>query len=453
MAALRESPLSGGSPNHDTSATDGEKQIEDAVLTPPAQSQAPAPPPNGGLRAWLAVAGGFLFVLNSWGMANTFGVFQAYYSTNLLSTYSPSAISWIGSIQAFLLLFVGVIGGRALDAGYYNVLFAVGAFLEVFGMMMTSLSKRYYQLFLAQGVAVGIGSGIIFTCGVSIVGTYFSTRRAFAMGIVASGSSVGGIIYPIAVREIINHSGFPWATRAMGFIMLFSLLLGFALLRTRLPPRKSGPLVDLESLKDPAYSAFVLGLSLAFMTYFIPFFYIETFALRVGASEHLSFYILAIMNAAGTAGRIVPNFIADRVGNLNVIIPITYISALILLLWLTVHSTGNLVAIAIMYSFFSGGLTNSAPAVVGLLSPELNKIGTRIGMMLTACSIGTLIGAPIAGAILKSQTPKNSSGVGDVTKANYDGVFIFAGVGMLLAAASMHYTRINKKGLFFFGKV
>jgi MFS family permease len=124
-------------------------------------------------------------------MANTFGVFQAYYSTTLLPTSTPSEISWIGSIQAFLLLFVGVIGGRALDAGYYNTLFVTGAFLEVFGVMMTSISTKYYQVFLAQGITVGIGSGIIFTCGVSIVGTYFSTRRAFAMGLVSSGSSVG----------------------------------------------------------------------------------------------------------------------------------------------------------------------------------------------------------------------------------------------------------------------
>ncbi|PVI02656.1 putative monocarboxylate permease [Periconia macrospinosa] len=396
----------------------------------------PLPPPNGGFKAWMAVTGGFLFVLNSWGMANTFGVFQAYYSVNLLSTSTPSEISWIRSIQTVLLLYVGAVGGRALDAGYYNLLFSIGVFLEVFGMMMTSLSTKYYQIFLTQGVTVGIGSGIIFTCGVSLVGTYFSTKRALAMGVVASGSSVGGIIYPIAVREIINHSGFPWATRAMGFIMLASLLVGFALLR----PRSC-----VLSLR--------LGLALAFMSYFILFFYVETFALRVGTNEHLSFYILAIMNAAGTLGRIVPNFIADRAGNLNVIVPITYISGLICLLWLTVNKTANLLAISIMYSFFSGGLTNSVPAVVGLLSPDLNKIGSRIGMMLTICSLGTLIGAPIAGEILKSQTPKDSRGVADTSEANYDGIFIFAGVGLLVAAACMHYTRINKTGLFYFGKV
>jgi predicted MFS family arabinose efflux permease len=98
----------------------------------------------------------------------------------------------------------------------------------------------------------------------------------------------------------------------MGFIMFGSLLIGFVMLRTRLPPRKSGPFCDLESLKDPAYSLFVVGLSLAFMAYFVPFFYIEAFSLRVGASEDVSFYMLAIMNAAGTLGRLFPNFLADR---------------------------------------------------------------------------------------------------------------------------------------------
>ncbi|KAF2664948.1 MFS general substrate transporter [Microthyrium microscopicum] len=436
-----------------TSGTDSEKHSEKEIGVPAGQPQAPAPIPNGGLKAWLAVAGGFLFALNSIGMVQTFGVFQAFYTSDLLSTSTPSNISWIGSIQAFLLLFVGQITGRALDAGYYNILFAIGSFLQVFGMMMTSLSTKYYQVFLAQGVCVGIGAGIIFTCGISIVGTYFSTRRSLAMGLVASGSSVGGVIYPIAVRQIINHSGFPWAARAMGFIMLGSLLLGFALLRTRLPPRKSGPFFDLEAFRDPAYTVFVIGLTLGFMAYFIPFFYIEPFSLRVGTSAELSFYMLAIMNAAGTVGRLLPNFLADSIGNLNVIISISYVSGIILLLWLTVHQTANLIAISIIYSFFAGGLTNAAPAVVGLLSPELNKIGTRVGMMYTVVSLGVLIGNPIAGAILKTQSPKDANGVLIEARANYDGVFIFAGVAMIVASVCMHYTRTAKKGLFYFGKV
>ena len=36
---------------------------------------------------------------------NAFGVFQDYYQTNVLKGYSSDAISWIGSIQNFILFF------------------------------------------------------------------------------------------------------------------------------------------------------------------------------------------------------------------------------------------------------------------------------------------------------------------------------------------------------------
>jgi hypothetical protein len=124
-------------------------------------------------------------------MANAFGVFQTYYATTLLTTSSQSSISWIGSIQGFLLLFVGVFCGRAFDAGYFYPVAGTGIFLSVFGMMMTSLGAKYYQIFLAQGLCLGLGSGFLFTPSISLVGTYFSTRRGLATGIAASGSSVG----------------------------------------------------------------------------------------------------------------------------------------------------------------------------------------------------------------------------------------------------------------------
>ncbi|OKP10853.1 hypothetical protein PENSUB_3673 [Penicillium subrubescens] len=272
----------------------------------------PPPPPNGGLTAWLQVLGGFLFVLNTWGMANTFGVFQTYYSSILLTNDTPSAISWIGSIQGFLLLFVGVFSGRAFDAGYFYLVTGLGVFLSVFGMMMTSLSTKYYQVFLAQGICLGLGSGCLFTPGISLVGQYFSTRRGLATGIAASGSSVGGIIFPIVVRRLIVTVGFPWAVRAMAFIMLGTLLIGISVLKPRLPPRKSGPVVDVEAFKDPAYSTFVFGLALGFMAFFIPFFYSDSYALNIGLDSELAFYILSIMNAAGMVGRLLPNAIADK---------------------------------------------------------------------------------------------------------------------------------------------
>lgn len=130
------------------------------------------------------------------GIVNTFGVFQTYYESNLLSSQSPSNISWIGAIQAFLLLIIGVATGPVYDAGYLRTLLLLGSFLTIFGMMMLSIATDYWQVMLAQALCVGLGSGCLFIPSVAIVATYFTTKKSFATGIAASGSSLGASLHP-----------------------------------------------------------------------------------------------------------------------------------------------------------------------------------------------------------------------------------------------------------------
>ena len=125
------------------------------------------------------------------GVINTFGVYQTVYQSNFLSSHSESDISWIGSVQAFLLFSVGAATGPLYDLGYLRLLLSVGSILIVVGMMMTSICTNYWQTFLAQGIMVGVGDGCLFVCSIVIVGQYFTTRKAFATGIASLGSSVG----------------------------------------------------------------------------------------------------------------------------------------------------------------------------------------------------------------------------------------------------------------------
>ena len=52
-------------------------------------------------------------------------------------------------------------------------------------------------------------------------------RRATAFGITASGTSLGGIVFPLLVRFILPTHGFKWTVRILGFIVAFALLIGF----------------------------------------------------------------------------------------------------------------------------------------------------------------------------------------------------------------------------------
>ncbi len=71
--------------------------------------------PDGGLRAWLVIAGGASIFFCCLGFGNSFGTFEAYYLAHQLKGQSPDNIAWIGSVSAFLPFATGVLGGPLFD--------------------------------------------------------------------------------------------------------------------------------------------------------------------------------------------------------------------------------------------------------------------------------------------------------------------------------------------------
>lgn len=176
------------------------------------------PPPDGGWLAWSQVFAGHLMSMNSYGYINSFGFFLSFYTTDLHE--SPSTVSWVGSIQAFIILFVAAWSGRAVDAGYFYYLVVTGLVLQLVGIFTTSFISEYWQLLLAQGICQGLGSGLMFTPVMVVVSSYFTTRRAVAMCGLSSGSAIGGVIYPLIARQLLGQVGIGWTIRIIGFISL-----------------------------------------------------------------------------------------------------------------------------------------------------------------------------------------------------------------------------------------
>lgn len=55
-------------------------------------------------------------------------------------------------------------------------------------MVSLADTSKYYQLFLAQGIGMGLGAGLMFLPAMAIQSHYWRQRRPMAMGIVASGT-------------------------------------------------------------------------------------------------------------------------------------------------------------------------------------------------------------------------------------------------------------------------
>ena len=270
--------------------------------------------------------------------------------------------------------------------------------------MLTSLCTRYWQLFLAQGVLAGIGFGMQFAPTISLVGTYFDRNRTVALCILASGSGTGGLVYPTIARQLLPQIGFPWTVRIMGFMMLVVGSVYCSLLKPRLPPRKSGPMFEFSAFKEPPYSLFLIGIFMIGLGQYFAFYYISSFAVDVlKVSYATSVNVLLVLNGVGILGRLIPSYFADKyTGPYNVLIPFCFISSIVLFFWPLVHTQGGLYAWAVCYGFFVAGFQGIFPAVLTTLTKDMSRVGTRNGMGFAIMGVGTLVGPPIAGALIQS---------------------------------------------------
>lgn len=166
--------------------------------------------------------------------------------------------------------------------------------------MMASISTEYYQFILAQGLCSPIGACAVFFAATSSVSTWFKNRRAFALGIMVSGSSLGGVIFPIMVAKLVPEVGFGWTMRICAFLILFMLVIANLTIKSRLNhiPKPINPIEFFKPLKEGVFLLVVGSSFCFFLGIFLPFNYVIEGALRYGMSPSLATYLISILNAA-----------------------------------------------------------------------------------------------------------------------------------------------------------
>lgn len=251
------------------------------------------------------------------GLLNSFGTFQAYYGEHLLTGRSESAISWIGSIQIFLLFIGGVFFGPVFDTKGAKILFVPGTIGFALSLMLVSLCHEYYQLILTQSILFGIGDAMLFYPTISAIPHWFHRRRGLALGIVVAGSSLGGIAWPLVLDRLFGAVGFPWTLRIIGFMSLALLAPACLMVVPRLPPTKASEVPKSEVVaifKDMRFILLVAGMLLVMWGMFIPFYYLPLYAKQQGVDAAFANDLLAILNAGSLVGRVVSGGLADQIG-------------------------------------------------------------------------------------------------------------------------------------------
>ncbi|KAL4996291.1 major facilitator superfamily domain-containing protein [Aspergillus recurvatus] len=376
-------------------ASSSEQQWREAS---PAETSPNAPNldefPDGGLKAWSVVLGAWCCLFCSYGWVNTVGHFQTYYQEDLLSSYSVSAVSWITSVEASpaldgigfptLTIWTGImyasspIYGKIYDNYGPKPLLVWGTGAHVFGLMVASLGKEYYQIFLAQSVCSALGAAAPLFAGTGPIGSWFLRRRALAFGVMASGSSLSGII----VARLLPRIGFPWTIRICAFLFLGLLCIALVVVEPRVWPKpKPWELkAFFRPLREPAFLTTTLSLA----NYQIAILN----ATRYSLSPHFSSALLTIKS---NFGRIIRGWLGDRIRCFNIAILTTAISSIFALaLWIPATTPALTIAFAALFGFTSGTLlptVHNGDPIAGALT-ERDDGGFMYAKLFSGVAVG-----------------------------------------------------------------
>ncbi|KAJ7114559.1 major facilitator superfamily domain-containing protein [Mycena crocata] len=349
---------------------------------------------DGPWRAWSTVAGTFIVQFYVVGVITAFGVFQDFYTREWLNNCSASTISWIGGVTYFFELGCAPLGGKLYDAGYGRSSVWFGSFLSMLSFFLLSLVKphQYYQVLLSQGVGMGIGLMLVFGPSMAMVSEHFNTRRGLAMGIVASASPLGAIVFTIVLNHLFHSSiGFTWGIRAMGFMSLGCFVIGNALICT---PRQTKQTTTPTSSTAPAAPIWDLPYILILISGFLwalgantPNFYMQLYAGTKNLDQNLVFDSFAILSVGSIFGRIIPGWMADRWG-------------LMCFAMLGCGSPAGLVVFALIYGYLFGTVISIYLPMIRDLTPDGTNMGRRMGYALSPIGLGSTVGPPMIGAIL-----------------------------------------------------
>ncbi|KAF2669308.1 MFS general substrate transporter [Microthyrium microscopicum] len=402
----------------------------------PAPVSVPYVAPDGGWKAWSTVAGGFFCQFASFGFINALGTFQYIYETNILKTTSPASITWILTMQLFLMFFFSQPVGLLVDLFGHRIILAVSSLLSVAGLIGLAFARSYGQVFLAQSICFGLGAAGVFTVGMVVAAQWFSKKRVIALGVVAAGSSLGGVIFPIFLAQLYAQIGFEKTILYTALIIGIALLLANVLMFPAMKPKGLAgrrTLIRFSLFKQTPYLLFVIGVFLYFWGLFAPFDFLPLFADQDASTKGVSLYMVSILNAASLPGRILPSLFSGKIGHLKVLAfsgVLTAISVLVIWVPLNSHpSLGGLVFLALMVGFFSGAFVGlMTPCLLDVAGGHSSDFGAMMGTFFAIIAVSSLTGLPIQASISKGN--------------DLLGLMIFAGIAMLLGSILLVITDV-----------
>lgn len=371
--------------------------------------------------AWVVmVASFFVHCLNA-GMLYGTGIIQV----SLLERFHGglAATSWPGAIYIFLMFGAGVVGSFIINHFSCRVAFIVGSVIMTSGLLASSFAESLGVIIISYGFTAGLGSGIVFTSGVVVVGLNFQKKRSVATGFASCGAGVGAFIFPPLIqvaRQEYGDSGFFFLLAGMALnISVFGSLCFPSYLevnKNHLEKLTTSKLsLSLHSLTGRQHFCKVISVlwNLPFLCIclsqlsshvgiYMMYVHIPNFAISRGSTEEQASILLAASGLMNCVSRLLVGMAgnADNISN-----SLLYFGTFGMLGISTVLFPlfGATYIGQLAYSVILGTYSGSCYVLLSTLTAEIVGIEflvSAFGIAMIFTGVGTLVGPPLAGFIV-----------------------------------------------------
>jgi MFS family permease len=334
---------------------------------------------------------------------------------------SRTEVMYTMSFTTILGLFVAPAIGVMADKFSIRWLMVAGAVLFGGGLYALSLTQSLLQFALLFGIVMALCNQLLGPiCGSATISRWFTENRGKALGLAATGSSLGGMLLPpLFANWLGDNSDWRGALQNLSYIVLLTLL-PYLLLFMRDYSGKAvtgdgqaasnsnsadaalqagGEQINYTMrsiVKNPSYWIVGITLALLFSTYSALVANLMPYLLGQGLEKSTSAQLITILAVSGLVGKILFGYAADKI-NLRLALSITQIAVIAGLVLLATGPAYAVICVAIIVLGLStGGMLPVWGAILAVIFGTASY-GRVMGLMMPLIVLIVMPGYSLAG--------------------------------------------------------
>ncbi|XP_019902609.1 monocarboxylate transporter 9 isoform X2 [Esox lucius] len=167
---------------------------------------------------WVIVVACFMAQFLAYGSPQSVGVLYPEW----LNTFQEGKgmTAWVGSLVSGVGLIASPVCSACVDNFGARPVTIFSGVMVSGGLMLSAFAPNVQFLIFSYGIVVGLGCGLVYAATLTITCQYFDKRRGLALGIVTTGTSVGGFLYATAQNELVALFGLNGCLLIVGALAL-----------------------------------------------------------------------------------------------------------------------------------------------------------------------------------------------------------------------------------------